>query len=125
MAPRVGALTKMMEPMWEWAATKYQAKVGAELRKYGLRYDDLLDPMMSMDIEKAITRIPQKDIDDRHARLKRAMDLSMKHVHLDKNTQKLQTPFLPYITPKLLEVEAENDERKAIGAAIPYERAIP
>eukprot|EP00959_Pyramimonas_sp_CCMP1952_P100150 2094300-Pyramimonas_sp.AAC.2 len=125
MAKRATGLAMLTAPMWEWAATKYQAAVGAELRKYGLRYDDLLDPMMNLDVERAMTRIPQKDLDDRNARLKRAIDLSMKHVYLSKDLQKQQTPFLPYLTPTLLEVEAENDERKAIGAAIPYERAIP
>ena len=47
MAPRAGFLAKLTEPMFEWAALRYQANVGAELRKYGLRYDDLLDPSMN------------------------------------------------------------------------------
>jgi len=34
----------MFEPFVERWSKAYQAEVGAELRKYGLRVDDLLDP---------------------------------------------------------------------------------
>ena len=34
----------MFEPMMDRWAKAYQAEVGGELRKYGLRVDDLLDP---------------------------------------------------------------------------------
>lgn len=30
----------------EWMAVRYQAAVGKELRKYGLRYEDLYDPVL-------------------------------------------------------------------------------
>ena len=49
----------------------------------------------------------------------------MKHVYLDKDAQKTQTPFLWYLTPKLEEVEAERDERAALGTGQPYGRQIP
>ena len=35
-------LVKLFEPAIEWMAFRYQRAVGNELRKYGLRYDDLL-----------------------------------------------------------------------------------
>lgn len=34
----------MFEPFLERWSKSYQAEVGGELRKYGLRVDDLLDP---------------------------------------------------------------------------------
>jgi hypothetical protein len=34
----------MFEPLLGWAARRYQARVATELKKYGLRYEDLLDP---------------------------------------------------------------------------------
>lgn len=37
-----------MKPFIGRAAAWYQAQVGNELRKYGLRYEDLLDPGMSL-----------------------------------------------------------------------------
>ena len=78
--------------------------MGAELSKHGLRYDDLLDPSANGDVEEAIRRLPQEERDMRQQRLKRAMDLSMKHKYLDKETMAKQTPFLGYITPVLREV---------------------
>lgn len=38
------SFTRMFEPFLERWSKAYQAEVGAELRKYGLRVDDLLDP---------------------------------------------------------------------------------
>lgn len=38
------AFGRMFEPMMERWAKSYQKEVGGELRKYGLRVDDLLDP---------------------------------------------------------------------------------
>jgi hypothetical protein len=38
------AFGRMFEPMMERWSKAYQAEVGGELRKYGLRVDDLLDP---------------------------------------------------------------------------------
>ena len=37
-----------------------QAAVGAELKKYGLRYDDLLDPTNNLDVNEAMRRLPQE-----------------------------------------------------------------
>jgi ubiquinol-cytochrome c reductase subunit 7 len=119
------ALAKMFEPMFASMAKRYQATVGAELSKYGLRYDDLLDETANLDVAEALKRLPQEERDLRMQRLKRAMDLSMKHVYLDKDAQKTQTPFLWYLTPKLEEVEAERDERAALGTGQPYNRQIP
>jgi hypothetical protein len=70
----VQAVSKLFEPVFAWAAKRYQvrqrrstaypkssmltprptlpavaqAAVGTELKKYGLRYDDLLDPLQSL-----------------------------------------------------------------------------
>ena len=41
------AIAKMFEPLFARAARSYQAMVGSELKKYGLRYDDLLDNLYS------------------------------------------------------------------------------
>ena len=32
----------------EWMAVRYQAAVAKELKKYGLRYEDLYDPLLDM-----------------------------------------------------------------------------
>jgi hypothetical protein len=48
----------------------------------GLRYDDLYDPYNDLDIKEALARLPREVVDARNQRLKRAMDLSMKHQYL-------------------------------------------
>jgi hypothetical protein len=78
---RSQALAKLLEPAFAWAARRYQvrsrsaarararcpksagraqAAVGAELKKYGLRYDDLLDPTNNLDVNEAMRRLPQE-----------------------------------------------------------------
>jgi hypothetical protein len=42
------ALSRLAQPFLEWAATRYQARLATNLKKYGLRYDDLYDPMMDL-----------------------------------------------------------------------------
>jgi hypothetical protein len=59
----------------------------------GLRYDDLYDPYFDLDIKEALARLPQEVVDARIQRLKRAMDLSMKHQYLPDDLQ--VRPFLP------------------------------
>jgi hypothetical protein len=51
------ALAKLFEPWVKSASTAYRATVGAELRKYGLRYDDLLDEGQDLDVGEALKRI--------------------------------------------------------------------
>ena len=44
-------IAKLFEPMFAAAAKRYQAAVGSELVKVGLRYDDLLDENMNLDVQ--------------------------------------------------------------------------
>jgi hypothetical protein len=53
----------------------------------GLRYDDLYDPYHDLDIKEALARLPREVVDARNQRLKRAMDLSMKHQYLPDDVQ--------------------------------------
>lgn len=61
----------------------------------GLRYDDLYDPKHDLDIKEALERLPREVVDARHQRLKRAMDLSMKHQYLSENDQVRSFPSCP------------------------------
>ena len=42
-SPDGGGLQAIYDKAFGWCAVRYQAAVARELRKYGLRYDDLLD----------------------------------------------------------------------------------
>jgi len=64
-------------------------------------------------------------VDARNQRIKRAMDLSMKHDYLPKELQAVQTPFRSYLQEMLDLVIAERKEREALGATPLYERSIP
>eukprot|EP00882_Tetradesmus_deserticola_P004531 GHRQ01004777.1.p1 GENE.GHRQ01004777.1~~GHRQ01004777.1.p1 ORF type:complete len:121 (+),score=52.64 GHRQ01004777.1:469-831(+) len=119
------ALARLAQPFLEWAATRYQARLATNLKKYGLRYDDLYDPMMDLDVAEALRRLPDEEVVARNARLKRAMDLSLKGTFLPDELQALQTPFQHYIQPVLKEIKAERQERAQLGGFSPYQRTIP
>jgi ubiquinol-cytochrome c reductase subunit 7 len=57
------------------------------LHRYELRYDDLYDPYYDLDIKEALNHLPKEIVDTHNQRLKRAMDLSMKHEYLPDNLQ--------------------------------------
>lgn len=119
------ALRKMLEPMLATMSANYRRTVGDELRKYGLRYDDLLDEGQDLDVGEALKRLTAEARDMRAQRLKRAIDLSMKHSYLTKEEQAMQTPFDFYLTPIVERVKAERAERTALGGSQPYNRQIP
>ncbi|KAL3587011.1 hypothetical protein D5086_013878 [Populus alba] len=75
--------------------------LSSRLRRYGLRYDDLYDPYYEVDIKVALNRLPREIVDARHQRLKRAIDLSMKHEYLPEDLQAMQTPFRSYLQEML------------------------
>jgi ubiquinol-cytochrome c reductase subunit 7 len=106
-------------------APRYQAAVGHELKKFGLRYEDLYDPQRDLDVDEALRRLPQDVVDARNQRLKRAIDISMKHSELPKEMQEKQTPFVEYMKDTLDLVRLENKERAELGTGRPYERHLP
>ena len=55
------------------------------------------------DVDEALRRLPQEEVDARTQRLKRAMDLSLKHVYLPKELQAVQTPYNSYVMVRLLQ----------------------
>uniref|UniRef100_A0ACD5X905 Uncharacterized protein n=1 Tax=Avena sativa TaxID=4498 RepID=A0ACD5X905_AVESA len=126
-------MTSMLSAFSQWfvnprrnpLARIHMLTVSSRLRKFGLRYDDLYDPYFDLDIKEALARLPQEVVDARIQRLKRAMDLSMKHQYLTDELQALQTPFKSYLSDMLALVKKEAAERKALGALPIYERTLP
>ena len=47
----------------------------------------MYDPYHDLDIKEALARLPREVVDARNQRLKRAMDLSMKHQYLPDDLQ--------------------------------------
>uniref|UniRef100_A0ACD5UZC6 Uncharacterized protein n=2 Tax=Avena sativa TaxID=4498 RepID=A0ACD5UZC6_AVESA len=106
-------------------ARLHMKTVAYRLSNYGLRYDDLYDPYNDLDIKEALARLPREVVDARNQRLKRAMDLSMKHQYLPDDVKALQTPFKSYLSDMLALVKKEREEREALGALPLYERTLP
>jgi len=119
------SLARAFQPFLNWAQRRYQASLAERLKDYGLRYDDLYDPLMDLDVAEAMRRLPPDVIVARNQRLKRAMDLSLKQVTLPKELREKQTPFEHYLLPVLEEVKQERVERARLGTGAPYQRTIP
>ncbi|KAK8918878.1 hypothetical protein KSP39_PZI022037 [Platanthera zijinensis] len=115
----------LVNPRRNPLAAVHQRVISKRLKNYGLRYDDLYDPYYELDIKEALNRLPREIVDARNQRLKRAMDLSMKHQYLPEEMQKLQTPFRSYLQDMLALVKKERVEREALGALPLYQRSIP
>ncbi|WOL18366.1 cytochrome b-c1 complex subunit 7-2 isoform X1 [Canna indica] len=115
----------LVDPRRNWLAAVHKRTISNRLKKYGLRYDDLYDPKYDLDIKEALERLPREVVDARNQRLKRAVDLSMKHEYLPEEMQALQTPFRSYLQDMLALVKRENEERQALGALPLYQRTLP
>ncbi|KAK4757824.1 hypothetical protein SAY87_019125 [Trapa incisa] len=118
-------LQSIVDPKKNWLAALHMKTISRRLRNYGLRYDDLYDPYYDVDVKEALIRLPREVVDARNQRLKRAMDLSMKHEYLPENLQAMQTPFRSYLQDMLALVKKERAEREALGALPLYQRTIP
>jgi ubiquinol-cytochrome c reductase subunit 7 len=115
----------IVDPKKNWLAAQHMKAVSTRLRRYGLRYDDTYDPNYDLDVKEALNRLPREVVDARNQRLKRAMDLSMKHEYLPDDLQAMQTPFRYYLQDMLALVKRENAEREALGALPLYQRSLP
>ncbi|KAK9682625.1 hypothetical protein RND81_10G086300 [Saponaria officinalis] len=115
----------ILDPKKNFLAAMHKSSVDHRLRKYGLRFDDLYDPMEDLDIKEALNRLPREIVDARNHRLKRAIDLSMKHEYLSDDLQAMQTPFRSYLQDMLALVNRETEEREALGALPLHQRSLP
>ncbi|KAK9376912.1 cytochrome b-c1 complex subunit 7 [Lipomyces chichibuensis] len=80
-------------------------------RKMGLRYDDLISEENPI-VQKAINRLPPKEYCDRVFRIRRAHQLSIMQQLLPKEEYLKPDEDVRYLTPYILEVEAEMKERE-------------
>ena len=118
-------LGRLFDPLVAMLAPRYQAAVGKELKKYGLRAEDLYCQENDLDVDLALKRLPQDVVDARNQRIKRAMDLNMKHSELPKEMQEKQTPFEYYMQDTLQQIGQENEERERLDSGRPNQRHIP
>lgn len=104
MLPGIGPAVRRMAYM-------YQASVGAELRKYGLRYDDLLNEH-EPEVKKAISQLSPLDVELRNKRIKRAIDLDVKKTYLPTEIQKEEDVWNPYLRQRVDKLKEDRLERQ-------------
>ncbi|XP_057684168.1 cytochrome b-c1 complex subunit 7 [Corythoichthys intestinalis] len=78
--------------------------------KIGLMYDDTI--YEDDDVKEAVRRLPENLYNDRIFRIKRALDLTMKHQILPKEQWTKYEEDVQYLTPYLTEVIRERKERE-------------
>lgn len=93
------------------AAYAYQASVGAELRRYGLRYDDLLNEK-DPEVAAAIAQLGPLEVELRNKRLKRAIDLDVKKTYLPTEMQAKEDIWNPYLQKRVDVLKARRLERQ-------------
>lgn len=89
----------------------YRASVEAELRRYGLRYDDLLNEY-EPDVKKAIDQLPPLEQELRVKRLKRAADLDLKKTYLPKELQDAEDVWNPYLRKRIEKYKQQRLEQQ-------------
>ncbi|XP_071378132.1 cytochrome b-c1 complex subunit 7 [Centroberyx affinis] len=78
--------------------------------KYGLMRDDTI--YEDSDVKEAVRRLPENLYNDRTFRIKRALDLSMKHKILPEDQWTKYEEDIHYLTPYLAEVVRERKEKE-------------
>jgi len=78
--------------------------------KYGLKYHDILHE--TPEVQEALRRLPQWQVDERNFRIVRAMQLSMQKHYLPKEEWMTYEQDDYYLKPYLEEVNNEKAERK-------------
>ncbi|XP_060798939.1 cytochrome b-c1 complex subunit 7 [Neoarius graeffei] len=82
----------------------------AGFNKLGLMRDDTI--YECPDVKEAIQRLPEPVYNDRMFRIKRALDLSLKHQILPKDQWTKFEEDVPYLEPYVKEVIRERKERE-------------
>lgn len=93
------------------AARAYQASVGRELRRYGLRYDDLLNEFDD-EVKQALAKLSPEEIEMRNKRLKRAIDLDVKQTYLPEDLQEKEDIWNPYLRERISKLKQSRLERQ-------------
>merc|ERR1711990_1109134 len=83
----------------DMAANAYASMFGSQLRKYGLRYEDLY--VETPEVMEAVRRLSAAEQEERSMRIRRACDLSFKKTYLPPDMQAAHQPFKTYLAPEL------------------------
>ena len=102
-------MSVLLKPLARW----YQRSVTKSLAKYGLRYEDML--VENADVYRAHSEfMSEEERVGRNRRLKRAIDMNMKHVHLPNDIQAVQDPLNFYLSEHIEEAKKLREERELL-----------
>lgn len=93
------------------AARAYQGAVSTELRRYGLRYDDLLIEDDD-EVKQALSKLSPEEMEMRNKRLKRAIDLDVKKTYLPEDLQAQEDVWNPYLTNRINALKEKKMEKQ-------------
>lgn len=77
-------------------------------------YEDIL--VETADLQTALKQLPERTIELRNRRIRRAFDLSMKHEYLPE-AQRNYDPFESYLGDLVKRAEAKRIEKEIVGRA--------
>ncbi|CAO1636315.1 unnamed protein product [Sympodiomycopsis kandeliae] len=80
-------------------------------RQIGLKYDDLI-PEETHTVQKALSRLSERESYDRAYRFRRAIQQSILHRDLPKDQWTKPEEDVPYLRPLIEEIEQEERERR-------------
>ena len=103
-----------MQSLINFAAMWYQRSVGAQLRKYGLRYEDIIT-FEHPDYKNALKYLPEEEQQMRLRRIRRAQDISLKHEYLPDDIQKVQEPMKFYLAEAMEKQKKLREERERLN----------
>ncbi|PLW12105.1 hypothetical protein PCANC_00908 [Puccinia coronata f. sp. avenae] len=104
------SLYRFLKPVATWYANL------AGYRRYGLKYDDLIMEENNT-VQKAISRLTEREQYDRAYRFRVASQCSVLHKELPKEQWTPPEQDVRYLTPLIKEIEKENHERTAWDTA--------
>lgn len=108
-------LSKLFSPLSNW----YRNAAG--YRKIGLKHDDLI-PEESETVLLALKRLDAKESYNRVYRLRRAFQCSVSHTILPKEQHTKAEEDVPYLSPIIAEIEAEQQEKADLDSLVVSKR---
>eukprot|EP00747_Dinoflagellata_sp_TGD_P107971 gnl/TRDRNA2_/TRDRNA2_170278_c0_seq1.p2 gnl/TRDRNA2_/TRDRNA2_170278_c0~~gnl/TRDRNA2_/TRDRNA2_170278_c0_seq1.p2 ORF type:complete len:178 (-),score=42.78 gnl/TRDRNA2_/TRDRNA2_170278_c0_seq1:161-694(-) len=99
----------------------YEQKV-ADLRMYGLMYDDQLHIAEPV-VERALELLPQDLQVGRYRRMMRAIEMNAKKMHLPVEEQNYD-PMVPYLAPFIEEAKFQMQEEQELLGFHPWDRRL-
>ncbi|KAI1420408.1 cytochrome b-c1 complex subunit 7 [Xylaria sp. FL1777] len=100
-------LRNLLTPLAGWYAN------AAGYRQLGLRADDLISEENET-VLKALQRLPPQEAYDRVHRIRRAIQCSVTHKLLPKDQWTKPEEDVPYLTPLVEQLRAEEAEKEAL-----------